>query len=50
MNLLQKTVGAINKQIHSFMLLCFLTTAAAGKRNMEVVAGFMTQKYQIMLL
>jgi hypothetical protein len=34
MNLLQNIVGAIHKQMHSFILLCSLTIAAAGKRNM----------------
>jgi hypothetical protein len=29
MNLLQNIVGAINKQTHSFILSCSLTTAAA---------------------
>jgi hypothetical protein len=34
MNLFQNTVGAINKQMHSFILPCSLTIAASGKRNM----------------
>jgi hypothetical protein len=33
MNLLQNIVVAINKQTHSFILLCSLTIAATGKRN-----------------
>jgi hypothetical protein len=34
MNLLQNIVGAIHKQTHSFILLCSLIIAAAGKKNM----------------
>jgi hypothetical protein len=34
MNLLQNIVGAINIQMHSVILPCSLTIAAAGKRKM----------------
>jgi hypothetical protein len=34
LNLLQKILGAINKQMHSLLLPCSLIVAATGKRNM----------------
>jgi hypothetical protein len=35
MNLLQNIVGAVNKEMHPFVLPCSLTIAAAGKRNLR---------------